>query len=112
MIDLVEKFIETTQQQVHMQPLLAKADLSVDFITGCEKISIGIQNGTVFLNNGIVKTANTYQVIGKAEELRELLEGDERLRRLADQSKLSIQAPFRTLLLLEGIFYLSKIPKQ
>lgn len=54
----------------------------------------------------------TYVIRGQRDSIYSLLEGNQKLRTLIQNKKLKITAPFRTILLIESIFYLTKPEKQ
>ncbi|XJZ26833.1 hypothetical protein ACF5W4_16075 [Bacillota bacterium Lsc_1132] len=106
MMDTVQAFIKEIKEKAHVQPLLSKADLSIEFITEMDRISMSFHDGNVLINSD--RKSQYCEMIGKETGMIALMEGKEKLRSLAEKKALSIKAPFRTILLLESIFYLAK----
>lgn len=106
MIEAVQTFVQAAKAQAHVQTLISKADLSVHFITDEEMVSLCFRNGEIAIEPGRIAMDNSYQIVAPAAELRELLQGQVKLRSLKGVKALTVKAPFRTLLLLESIFYL------
>ena len=108
MKDNVQLFINGIKNKAHVQPLITKANLSIELITEAERVSMGFFDGDVCMNPNDSGEYENWQIMGREEGMIALLEGQEKLRSLAKKKILSIKAPFRTILLLESIFYLAK----
>ena len=101
MIEAFNKFLEKASQQEHILPLIQDADLRVNLVTSQHSIQLVIKKGVIFtLQNQPAKN----EISGTPNAMTQLLEGKQRLRTL----QLTINAPLRTILLLESLFYLTK----
>jgi hypothetical protein len=69
---------------------------------------MAFQNGVVSLLYEEDERLMHNKISGRQKELEELLEGKETLRSLMRKKQLMVSAPFRTILLLESLFYLTK----
>lgn len=109
MIETVQTFIQTVKEKAHMHPLINKADFLIDFVTEGNRVSLCFMHGDVsIIKTGTERLAESYEMSGRECEMKMLLEGKEKLRFLEAKKFLAIKAPFRTILLLESIFYLAK----
>ena len=59
---------------------------------------------TIGINNELLPVVN---IVASNEVIRELLLGNRKLRKLVSTHELTVKAPFRTILLLESVFYLT-----
>jgi hypothetical protein len=64
--------------------------------------------GEVFLIEDCHENTGNVVISGQVGSIIKLLEGKEKLRILVRSGQLKVKAPFRTLLLLESIFFLTK----
>ena len=49
------------------------------------------------------------EIYGEQEAMQEIISGKEKLRTFMKKGKVQVSAPFRTILLLESLFYLTKM---
>lgn len=105
MDELVKFFIQTMKERSHVLQLINHTVLHVTLVSGGIRIPIAINNGDIYLPQKITATFPNYEISG---DIIQLLEGKETLRSLVRKGQLKISAPFRTILLLESIFYLTK----
>ncbi len=112
MKDTVQLFIDEIKNKPHVQPLITKANLSIELITEVERVSMGFFDGAVCMNPNDRVLYKNWQMTGREEGMVALLAGQEKLRSLAEKKVLTIKAPFRTILLLESIFYLAKAEQE
>ncbi|HEY2419897.1 MAG TPA: hypothetical protein VGI04_00685 [Neobacillus sp.] len=105
MNEAVQNFIQTINGRDHVLQLLDNTELHVRLVEGEEGILIALNNGKVYLQQETDSTLPVYEING---DIKQLLNGTETLRSLVQKGKINITAPFRTILLLESIFYLTK----
>jgi hypothetical protein len=105
MLDAINAFLLNVNARDHVLSLVQ----TKDFV-----IQISGQHDLLFKNGKVewLQTNDTdkvtYLIDGDYRTLCQLLEGREPLRKLVREGTLQIIAPFRTVLLLESIFYLTK----
>ncbi|ALC89460.1 hypothetical protein AM500_06435 [Bacillus sp. FJAT-18017] len=106
MIAELQRFIESYNQKKQMAGLFrSKRPLIVDL----GEWSLEISGKSAHLSRELPKAeADFIMVKGSPEALKELLYGKTGLRVLAAQGFLIVKGSFRTVLLLESIFLLSK----
>jgi hypothetical protein len=80
----------------------------ISFISNNETISLFLKNGEITMLHDSEEVFNKYEIYGEFSAIEQLLTGKERLRNLVKREKLSIAAPFRRILMLESLFYLTK----
>jgi hypothetical protein len=73
-----------------------------------ENMTIAFKDGEVFLTKLIPHTENLVKIQCRQEAVTDLLAGKRKMRELVRNGLLKVDASFRTTLLLESIFYLSK----
>lgn len=103
----VQAFINHLNEREHVLLLIENAEVSIRFIENGNVISIAIYNGKIQLANDLNIERNI-EISGSSTSLKELLEGRTMLRMLIKRGDLQVSAPFRTLLLLESLFYFGK----
>lgn len=108
MLETVQSFIETVRARDHIQLLIAGTELTIRFITNETEISLVMKNGEVEILKNESDTS-TIDIYGEEGAIKSLLKGSETLRALAKKGVLEVSIPFRTVLLLESLFYLAKI---
>ena len=101
----IKSFLQTINERSHVLQLIKNTELLVTFVSMEKSIPIAIKNGKIFLSKDTDSTLINYEISGDIEQL---LEGEETLRYLVRKGRLKISAPFRTILLLESMFYLAK----
>ncbi|WP_160722445.1 hypothetical protein [Bacillus sp. USDA818B3_A] len=106
MEQLAEDFINRFNLQGHTLGLIKRADLRVKISCDSGTFILEIKNSQIVLKNH--HQQNCYQIAGDYHTLKQLFEGTERLRILERKGQLTIEAPLRTILLLESIFFLTK----
>jgi hypothetical protein len=108
MIETVEAFIQSANQRKHVLRLIENTVLTIEFIVKDEAIAITLQNGMTIFADAAGNHAMKCSIRGDKETIKALITGSEKLRTLMLKGQLQCSAPFRTLLLLESFFYLSK----
>lgn len=111
MIEFIQVFIKRLQEREHVLELIRNTDLTIDILTNKQSISVSINHGDIYISNNLDDQPNKYIIEGSVCVIKELIEGRHKLRTFIKKGELSIKAPFRTLLLLESLFYLTN-PKK
>jgi hypothetical protein len=107
MLETVQTFIGTVRSRGHIRLLIDKTELTVRFITNEKEITLVMKNGEAdIIKNGV--STCTIDIYGEEMAIKALLKGSETLRALAQKGVLKVSIPFRTVLLLESLFYLAK----
>jgi hypothetical protein len=110
MIEMIQPFLTKVKERDHLRSLLNNADsLMVRFICGQQNIDIFIKNGECTLLHDSSEIFSKCEISGDKETVKQLLSGEGKLRLLMQNGRLQVMATFRTLLLLESLFYLTKI---
>ncbi|WML45913.1 hypothetical protein [Neobacillus sp. PS3-40] len=113
MMESVQNFIMTIKERNHVLQLINTIDfLSVRLVSGNMSLLLAITNGELLMIEDEDEEINTCKISGEIETIKTLLKGNEKLRILLNRGLLKIYAPFRTILLLESIFYLTKAEKR
>lgn len=109
MIDCIRCFLRKTKEHRHVLQLIKETDsIMISFISNNESITLSLKNGEITLLHDSEEMFNRYEIYGDFSAIEQLLTGKERLRNLVKREKLSIVAPFRRILMLESLFYLTK----
>jgi hypothetical protein len=101
MKEAVESFLTGIKEKEHLLQLIDKNRFSLTFKQGQENISLAFKDGEIHLDFLLPN----YELSG---DISRLLEGEKTLRALIRSGNISINAPFRVLLMLESFFYLGK----
>jgi hypothetical protein len=108
MKDTLHNFLKTLNEREHVLRLIDHAEmLSVNFCIGEDSIFVAFHRGTGILVNEDFNKMVDCQISGDEQAIGELLEGRDSLRRLYRSGQIKVTATFRTVLLLESIFYLT-----
>ncbi|OLS34591.1 hypothetical protein [Bacillus sp. MRMR6] len=108
MKDTLHNFLKTLNERKHVLRLIDHAEkLSVKFCIGEDSIFVAFHRGTAILIDKDLNKLVDCQISGNKKAIQELLEGRDSLRRLYKNGQLKVTASFRTVLLLESIFYLA-----
>jgi hypothetical protein len=105
MDETVHFFLQMIKERSHVLQLINNIELLVNLVSGEKRVLIAIKNGEVYLLHDTELIQTNYEISG---DIKKLLEGKETLRSLVRKGQLKISAPFRTILLLESIFYLTR----
>lgn len=108
MEEAVQTFIKGLKEREDLLQLVTNSEFQLSFVCGNQTFRLAFQNGDVSLLHKEDEMFTVIETSGKQEELEELLVGKEPLRSLMRKKQLKVSAPFRTILLLESIFYLTK----
>jgi hypothetical protein len=110
MMEMIQTFLIKVKERDHIRSLLNNADsLIVRFICGHQNIDIFLKNGECTLLYDPSENFTECEIYGEIETVQQLLSGERKLRSLMQKGRLQVKASFRTLLLLEALFYLTKI---
>jgi hypothetical protein len=109
MKEMMQIFLTAIKKRGHILKLIEKVDeLKIKLICEGQEDFLIFQRGEVFLHSDKSVTSYSYEINGQRESIYRLLEGKEKLRILIKDGQLKVKAPFRTILLIESIFYLTK----
>lgn len=109
----LEIFISTIKKRGHVLKLIEKLDgLKLKLVCEAKEDYLVFHRGDVFFLVDHEEKAGTYEISGQRDSFDRLLEGKEKLRNLINNGQLKVKAPFRTILLIESIFYLTKPEEQ
>lgn len=109
MFEIVQSFLRSINEKTHISQLLGKNNcLKIGLVSWDESFILVITEGKLDLLENTKGIKADYEIEGEIEAIRELLVGKEKLRCLAQNGRLKISANFRTTLLLESMFYLTK----
>ncbi len=111
MLESIQTFIESMRAREHVKLLIAETDLTICFISKENATMMVMKKGEV----DIIKEVNhesAIEISGDEGAIKALLRGRETLRALVKKELLEVSIPFRTILLLESLFYLAKKDEQ
>lgn len=104
--ELLQSFMSAYNQKIHIPYILKHQDIIVCFQMEAGSYFVVFHNGTAFLSEGSGHPP-TIVLSGSYENIKEILCGKRNLRQSAANNDLLIRANFRSILLLESIFYLT-----
>jgi hypothetical protein len=109
MEEMIQIFLSAIKKRCHVLKLIEKLDgLKIKLVCEGQEESLVFHRGEVFLLVTHNDSAAPYEITGQRNSIYCLLEGEEKLRTLMNNGQLKVKAPFRTILLIESIFYLTK----
>ncbi|MEH7178991.1 hypothetical protein [Neobacillus vireti] len=109
MNEMIELFLSAIKERGHVLKLIEHLDgLKIKLVCEDHEIFLIFHRGevSVFVDNG--EKLITPTISGQKESIFYLLQGKETLRNLIRNGQLVVNAPFRIVLLIESIFYLTK----
>ncbi|MDQ0198887.1 hypothetical protein [Neobacillus ginsengisoli] len=110
MIETIQTFLQTIKERKHVLQLIQSTDkLMIHFISGPKTVPIALINGEFSWLHDTGEKFLACEIEGEGSAIQQLLEGKEKLRFLVKIGRLKVKAPFRTILMLESIFYLTKV---
>jgi len=113
MIDSIHSFLQKIKEHKHVLQLIKETDpIMICFISSQENVSLVLKNGEVSMLHDTEEVFNKYQIYGELAAIEQLLTGKERLRVLIQKGRLKFSAPFRLVLMLESLFYLTKVDEK
>jgi hypothetical protein len=101
MKEAVQSFLTEIREKDHLLQLINQNRFSLTFKQGQENISLAFKDGEIIFDFLLPN----YEIKG---DISSLLKGEKTLRALIRNGDISINAPFRVLLMLESFFYLGK----
>jgi hypothetical protein len=108
MIEAVQGFMEAVRERSHVRKLIENVDmLNIRIITENKNSVLAIRHSEILLLDDLENNV-TCTISGQEESLNILLAGKEKLRNLVKAGKLEVTSSFRSLLLMESIFLLTK----
>jgi hypothetical protein len=108
-MESVQVFITKMKEQRHVLELIKNIDyLTIRLVAEDSSISFAIANNDVFVLQNAEEEIPLCEIQGGIKNVEDLLKGKEKLRTLVNHGRLQISAPFRTVLMLESLFYLAK----
>jgi hypothetical protein len=113
MDEMIQIFLSAIKKRSHVLKLIEKLDgLKIKLVCEAQENILVFHRGEVVLFVGHNDSAVTCEISGHRGSIYNLLEGKEKLRILINNGQLKVKAPFRTILLFESIFYLTKPEEQ
>lgn len=113
MVDMIQTFLYTINERKHVLELLQKNErLLIEFKSGGKTAKMALANGEYPQFHDMDHSFLYCGITGELSAIKLLLEGKAKLRILASQGQLNVSAPFRTVLLLESLFYLTKADRK
>ncbi len=109
MEEMIQIFLAAIKKHGHILKLIEKMDgLTIKLVCEGQEDFLVFHRGEVILLVDYDDRAVTCDISGQRDSFYSLLEGKEKLRNLINNGLLNVKAPFRTILLIESIFYLTK----
>ncbi len=107
MIEMAKAFLANFHRQGHVHVLIKHADVAVTLLCEQQSIQLAIKNGEI----SVIECSQQalYMIHGNQYAMKHLFEGTEKLRVLEQKGFLKVVAPLRTTLLLESLFFLTKV---
>lgn len=113
MRDAVQTFLTTIKEREHVLKLIEHLEmLAIRVVCEHATIKLAFHRGKAIFLEENREIAISCEVSGMAESIICLLSGEKKLRYLIIDGQLKVTASFRTILLLESIFYLTKPDEQ
>ncbi|MCP8969680.1 hypothetical protein [Ectobacillus ponti] len=106
MISLLQSFAMHAQGQEHLKPLLPKQERAVSFRFGGESCTIRLSQQGITVSEG--EESVEVVTVQQEEDLQKLLAGAVRMQPLLRRKGMVYTGTYRTLLLLESLFYVSQ----
>jgi hypothetical protein len=113
MEEMIQVFLSGIKKQCHVLKLIENQDgLKIKLICENAEAILVFHRGEVFKFVDNDESTESYVIRGQRDSVYNLLKGNEKLRTLIHNKKLNVIAPFRTILLIESIFYLTKLEEK
>jgi hypothetical protein len=113
MEEMIQVFLSAIKKCDHVLKLIENLDgLKIKLVCENAEGLLVFQRGDVFSLVANDESSVTYVISGQQDSINSLLKGHQKLRTLIQNKKLGITAPFRTILLIESIFYLTKLEEK
>lgn len=109
MEEMIQVFLAAIKKHGHVLKMIEKSDgLTIKLVCEGQEDFLVFHRGEVILLVDCKDRAVTCEISGQRDSIYSLLEGKEKFRGLINNGQLQVKAPFRTILLIESIFYLTK----
>ncbi|MFJ5759739.1 SCP2 sterol-binding domain-containing protein [Neobacillus sp. NPDC093182] len=109
MEEMIQIFLAAIKNNGHVLKLIEKLEgLTIKLVCEGQEDFLMFHRGEVIFLVDSTDRAVTCDISGQRDSIYSLLEGKEKLRNLINNGQLKVKAPFRTILLIESIFYLTK----
>jgi len=109
MVDQIQKFISVLEERSHILKLVENVDgIAVKLVCEDDNRFISFIRGEVLCQDDPERLEVLCEIRGPSESMKQLISGKEKLRNLVTNGCLSVSGPFRMILLIESIFYLTK----
>lgn len=109
MEEMIQIFLAVIKKHGHVLKLIEKLDgLTIKLVCEDQEDFLVFYRGEVILLVDYKDRAVTCEISGQRDSIYSLLQGKEKFRNLINNERLKVKAPFRTILLIESIFYLTK----
>lgn len=106
---MIEMFIKEVSAKNHIMQLVKNLDLCIMLVAGNERYYLYFQNHVVALKEDSSLPAEYHvKITGSQESFIQLFAGNIKLRQGVDSKFFEVSCPFRTLLVLESIFFLAR----
>jgi hypothetical protein len=104
---VIKKFKERFEKQSHLSPFFRLQEYTVMLATHDKRVSVHIRKRSCNVLIGDACNDDAIEIMGSSDAIQSLIEGKVKLSDLIRIDNLQINAPYRTILKLESIFYLS-----
>ncbi|MDQ1000962.1 hypothetical protein QFZ28_001362 [Neobacillus niacini] len=109
MEEMIRIFLSAIRKRSHVLKLIETSEyLKIKLECEDQEGFLVFHRGEVFSLVDNNDSTVTCEINGQRDSVNSLLEGNGKLRILINQGQLKVKAPFRTILLIESIFYLTK----
>lgn len=108
MMETVQAYIKTINARKHVLLLIENIDLTIKLTAKEQSVFLCLKNGKVYLATESDPKTWQCEIMGEYKTVIDMILGKEKLRTLINKGDLRVTASFRTLLLLESLFYLAK----
>lgn len=109
MRDAVKAFLTTIKEREHLLKLMENLEmLVIKLVYEQNTIEMAFHRGAAIFLEENKQKAFSCEISGDAESIKRLIQGEKKLRYFIRSGQLKVTGSFRTILLLESIFYLTK----
>ncbi|RSD28331.1 hypothetical protein [Mesobacillus subterraneus] len=108
MHELIKDFISGIQNKQHLMLLINKLDLCLNIEAGNETFHLYFKHGVAEASSFCTQAEDQVILVGNEKMLSELFNGKIKLREGERLNYFTIKGSFRSILVLESIFHLSR----
>ena len=108
MRERIDRFVSVIPSKEHVLQLVKKLDLDLKIESDSETFYLSFRKGKVVWSDYNFPAGNTVTISGRDAYLEQLLDGDLKLLQGVKMNYFTTDCPFRVLLILDSLFYLSK----